>query len=77
MKGLSSGTLQKMTILAQPMESCSAVRCATASSTSAMRSTASMLMPARVEATLTDEHTRRVLADGLGDGLDQGGVARA
>ena len=28
--------------------------------TSAMRTTASMLMPARVEATLTDEHTRLV-----------------
>ena len=61
MKGLSSGALQKMTILAQPMESCSAVRLLTASSTSAIRSTASMLMPARVEATLTDEHTRCVL----------------
>ena len=75
MKGLSSGALQKMTILAQPMESCSAVRLLTASSTSAMRSTASMLMPARVEATLTDEQTRCVLADGVGDRLDEGGVA--
>ncbi len=31
-----------------------------------MRVTASMLMPARVEATLTDEHTRRVSAMACG-----------
>ena len=77
MKGLSSGTLQKVTILAQPMESRSAVRRETSSSTSAMRVTASMLMPARVEATLTDEQHAAGLGDGLRDGLDQGGVVRA
>ena len=48
------------------MESCAAVILATASSTSAMRTTASMLMPARVEATLTDEHTRCVLLTACG-----------
>ena len=62
MKGLSSGTLQKVTIFAQPMNSLSAVRLPMSSSTSAMRITASMLMPARVLATLTEEQTAWVPA---------------
>ena len=61
MKGLSSGTLQKVTILAEPIDRgrpCDATRRAALGH----RITASMLMPARVEATLTDEQTRCVSA---------------
>ena len=76
MNGLSSGTLQKTTILAQPMQSCVGGHLReTASRTSAMRTTASMLMPARVEATLTERADALRGADRLGDGLDEGGVA--
>ena len=67
MKGLSSGTLQKVTILAQPIEPRGAVRRDTSSSASAIRITASMLMPALVEATFTEEQTARVeeMASGM------------
>ncbi len=66
MKGLSSTMLAKTTSLAQPMQSRSAVFSAAALMVSAMTSTASMLMPARVVATLTEAHTRSVVASAAG-----------
>ena len=56
MKGLSSTALAKTTSLAQPMGSMSAVW----RMILPMRATASMLMPALVEATFTLEQTRSV-----------------
>ncbi len=60
MKGLSSGMLAKMTSLAQPKPRWAAVAVAIASSTWPRRWMASMLIPARREATLTDAQTRWV-----------------
>ncbi len=66
MNGLSSTALQNTTSFAQPMPSRSAVRCAVATMISPMRATASMLMPARVVATLTEAQTRSVRASASG-----------
>src|SRR5450759_4266039 len=74
MNGLSSGTLQNTTILAQPMQSSAAVFLETDLSTSAMRTTASMLMPARVDAHIDRRAHALRAADRLGDGLDEGAV---
>ena len=60
MKGLSSTALQNTTSLPAPMHWRSAVASAAAFTTPAIFSTASMLMPARVEPTFTDEHTLSV-----------------
>ena len=60
MKGLSSTALQKITSLAQPRPSRSAVRAAVSLTMRPMSATASMLMPARVEPTLMLEHTSSV-----------------
>ena len=56
MNGLSSTALQNTTSFAQPKPPRSAVRAAVALTVSPIMRTASMLMPARVEPTLTDEH---------------------
>ena len=74
MKGLSSGTLQKVTILAQPIESRSAVRRDTSSSTSAISRHG-----VHVDAGPGGGHVDRRadalrFGDRLGDGVDQGGV---
>ena len=67
MKGLSSTALQNTTSLAQPKPPRSAVRSAAALTVSAHKlATASMLMPARVEPTLTEEHTSSVVASASG-----------
>ncbi len=66
MKGLSSTALQKTTSLAQPKPPRSAVRSAAALMVPPMRATASMLMPALVEPTFTEEHTRSVTARASG-----------
>ena len=66
MKGLSSTALQKTTSFAQPRPSWSAVRAAVAFTISPIRRTASMLMPARVEPTLTEEQTSSVSASASG-----------
>ncbi len=60
MKGLSSGALQKTTSLAAPMQSRSAVALAVSSTTRPIFCTASMLMPAFVVPTLTEEQTYSV-----------------
>ena len=60
MKGLSSTALQNTTSFAQPSPPLSAVRWAVAFTVSPIRRTASMLMPARVEPTLTDEQRKSV-----------------
>ena len=65
-KGLSSTALQKTTSLAQPKPPRSAVRSAAALMVRPMRATASMLMPALVEPTFTEEHTRSVTARASG-----------
>ena len=75
MNGLSSTALQNTTSFAQPMPSRSAVRCAVATTISPMRATASMLMPARVVATLTEAQTRSVTRERFGDRRDQRLVA--
>ena len=62
MKGLSSTALQKTTSLAQPMGSMSAV----SRMIRPMSATASMLMPARVEPTLTLAHTSFVAVSARG-----------
>ncbi len=62
MNGLSSGALQRTTSLAHPIESRDFVRSAVFFTISPMRRTASMSMPVFVEPTLTDEHTRSVVA---------------
>ena len=60
MKGLSSTALQNTTSFPAPMHWRSAVASAVALMMPAILSTASMLMPARVEPTFTDEHTLSV-----------------
>ena len=57
MKGLSSTALQNTTSLAQPKPPRSAVRSAACLMVRPMAATASMLMPARVEPTFTEEQT--------------------
>ena len=64
--GLSSTALQKHTSFAQPSPPRSAVRAAAASTISLKRFTASMLIPARVLASETDEHTWSVTASASG-----------
>ena len=66
MNGLSSGTLANTTSLAQPIDCSSRVRYAARLMTLPMRATASMLMPALVLATLTDEQMLRVSASASG-----------
>ena len=66
MKGLSSTALQNTTSLPAAMQSRSAVSSAHCLTMPAILSAASMLMPARVEPTLTLEHTRSVAASALG-----------
>ena len=66
MKGLSSTALQKITSLAQPRPSRSAVRAAVSLTILPMRATASILMPARVEPTLMLEHTSSVRSSASG-----------
>ena len=66
MKGLSSTALQKTTSLAQPSPPLSAVRAAVCLTTSPILRTASMLMPARVEPTLTEEHRKSVVLSASG-----------
>ena len=66
MKGLSSTALQKTTSLAQAMPPCAAVRPAASLTTRPIRATASMLMPARVEPTLTLAQTSSVSARASG-----------
>ena len=57
MKGLSSTALQNTTSLEQPRPSWSAVAWAISLMIRPMRATASILMPALVEPTLTEEQT--------------------
>ena len=66
MKGLSSTALQKTTSLAQAKPPRSAVRSAAALTTRPISATASMLMPALVEPTLTEEQTKSVTARASG-----------
>ena len=65
-KGLSSGALQNTTSLAAPMHSRSAVRWAVSLTMRPIFSTASMLMPALVVPTLTEEHTSSVSSKAWG-----------
>ena len=65
MKGLSSGMLAKITSLAQPKPRRSAVAAAIFSRMWPIRWMASMLMPARREATLTEAQTRCVCDEHL------------
>ena len=65
-KGLSSTALQNTTSLAQPSPSVSRVRWAVSLMMRPMRATASMLMPALVEPTLTLEQTISVSASACG-----------
>ncbi len=60
MKGLSSTALQNTTSFAQPRPPLSAVLAAVCFTTSPISRTASMLMPARVEPTFTDEQRKSV-----------------
>ena len=62
MKGLSSTALANTTTLAQPRPSLSAVISAVFLIMRPISATASMLMPARVEPTLTEAQTRSVQA---------------
>ena len=66
MKGLSSTAFANTTSFAQPSPSLAAVSSAVRLTTSPMRRTASMLMPARVEPTFTLAHTRSVEASTSG-----------
>ena len=66
MKGLSSGTLAKTTSFAQPIESRSAVSSAVFLIASPILRTASIFMPALVEATFTDEQTLPVSESAYG-----------
>ena len=66
MKGLSSTALAKTTSLAQPKPPASAVRAAVSLMTRPISATASMLIPALVEPTLTEEHTMSVVASASG-----------
>ena len=64
--GLSSGILENTTSFAHPSESRSAVRSEVCFTIRPIRLTASILIPALVEATLTDEHTFSVTASASG-----------
>ena len=66
MKGLSSTALAKTTSLAQPKPPWAAVRSAADLMTRPISATASMLIPALVEPTFTEEHTRSVVARASG-----------
>ena len=66
MKGLSSTALANTTSLAQPNPPASAVSAAVFLMTCPISATASMLIPARVEPTLTLEQTLRVAASASG-----------
>ena len=66
MNGLSSTALAKTTSFMQPAASCSFVASAMSLTACPHRRTASMSMPARVEATLTDEQTRSVVESASG-----------
>ena len=66
MKGLSSGMFAKTTSFAHAMPSRSAVASAISLIKAPIRTTASMLMPAFVEATATEEQTRSVPARAAG-----------
>ena len=66
MKGLSSTALQKTTSFAQPRPSRSAVAAAVSLIIRPIRATASMLIPARVDPTFTEEHTSSVRAKASG-----------
>ena len=66
MKGLSSTALANTTSFAQPRESCAAVSSAVFLMISPISRTAFMLMPARVEPTLTEEQTSSVSARASG-----------
>ena len=66
MKGTSCGMFAKTTSLAQPIPSRSAVRAAASRTVRAMSATASMLIPAAVEATFTEEQRRAVRASASG-----------
>ena len=65
-KGLSSTALQNTTSLAQPKPPRSAVRSAASLMMRPISATASMLIPARVEPTLTEEQTKSVMASASG-----------
>ena len=65
-KGLSSTALQNTTSLAQPRPSRSAVAAAVSLTMRPIRATASILMPARVDPTLTEEQTSSVRARASG-----------
>ena len=75
MNGLSSTMFAKTTSFAQPMQSRSAVASAVALTVSAIRSTASMLVPARVVATFTEAHTPLGDRECLGYRVDEPAVA--
>ena len=66
MNGLSSTALQNTTSLAQPIELASAVSSAARLMMPPMAAIASMFRPARVEPTLTEAHTRLVVASACG-----------
>lgn len=66
MKGLSSTALAKTTSLAHPTPPADAVRAARSLMVSPIWRTASMLMPACVEATFTEAQTRSVTASASG-----------
>ena len=66
MKGLSSTALQNTTSFAHPRPPLSAVAAAVFLTASPIRCTASMLMPARVEPTLTEEHKKSVMDSASG-----------
>ena len=66
MKGLSSTALAKITSLAQPKPPEAAVRSAVFLMTRPISATASMLMPALVEPTFTEEQTKSVVASASG-----------
>ena len=66
MKGLSCTALQKITSLAQPIASRSAVKAAASLTTRPISATASILMPHLVEPTLTEEQTICVSASASG-----------
>ena len=66
MNGLSSGTFAKITSFAQPMDCRSRVSSAVSRTTRPISATASILIPALVLATLTEEQTRSVSASACG-----------
>ena len=66
MNGTSWGMFAKTTSLAQPMPSRSAVRSAASLTVRPSSATASMLIPAAVEATLIEEQMRAVRASASG-----------